>query len=342
MTLEASSGSHNRAAAAHGRLPGADIPQETDGRTEMAVPRQTVHVDSPTERRNPRTTDIDELTTLEILRSINAEDRLVPDAVAAALPSVSVAVDLAVEALHGGHRVHYVGAGTSGRLATLDAAELPPTYNIPSDWFLVHHAGGVTALRSAVENAEDDDQAGAAELTRTAERGDFVLGLTASGRTPFVLGALRGAHRLGAKTALLSNNPLSTRSIDVDVMITVDTGAEAIAGSTRMKAGTAQKQVLTAFSTAVMIKLGRTYSNLMVSMRANNAKLRGRTVRILREATGLGHQECFEALTTAGGDLKVALVHLLSGVDIRRASAVLDDNDGHVRLALATLSAKAV
>jgi N-acetylmuramic acid 6-phosphate etherase len=308
----------------------------------MTVPRQAVHVDSPTERRNPRTVDIDQLSTLEILRAINAEDRLVPDAVAATLPSLSTAVDIAVETLREGHRVHYVGAGTSGRLATLDAAELPPTYNIPNDWFLMHHAGGSTALRSAVENAEDDDAAGAAELARDAAPGDFVLGLTASGRTPYVLGALRAAHRLGASTALISNNPLATRSIDVDVMITVDTGPEAIAGSTRMKAGTAQKQMLTAFSTAVMVKLGRTYSNLMVSMRANNAKLRGRTVRILREATGLGQQECSDALTQSAGDLKVALVHLLSGVDTRRAAAALTDHDGHVRHALATLSAKAV
>jgi N-acetylmuramic acid 6-phosphate etherase len=308
----------------------------------MTVPRQAVHVDSPTERRNPRTLDIDQLSTLEILQSINAEDRLVPDAVSAALPPLSTAVDLAVEALRAGRRVHYVGAGTSGRLATLDAAELEPTYNIPPDWFMVHHAGGTTALRSAVENAEDDDAAGAAELARDAERGDFVLGLSASGRTPYVLGALRAAHRLGARTALVSNNPLSTRSIDVDVMITVDTGPEAIAGSTRMKAGTAQKQVLTAFSTAVLIKMGRTYSNLMVSVRASNAKLRGRTVRILREATGLDAQECSEALSQSGEDLKVALVHLLSGVDTRRAAAALVDTGGHVRLALETLSAKAV
>lgn len=308
----------------------------------MTVPRQVVHVDSPTERRNPRTTDIDQLPTLEILRAINAEDRLVPDAVAAALPAIGTAVDVAVEALRGGHRVHYVGAGTSGRLATLDAAELPPTYNVPADWFMVHHAGGSTALRSAVENAEDDDAAGAAELARDAERGDFVLGLTASGRTPYVLGSLRAAHRLGARTALVTNNPLSTRSIDVDVMITVDTGPEAIAGSTRMKAGTAQKQVLTAFSSAVMIRLGRTYSNLMVSMRANNAKLRGRSVRILHEATGLDLQECSDALTQSSGDLKVALVHLLSGVDTRRAAAALSDTGGQVRRALASLSAKAV
>jgi N-acetylmuramic acid 6-phosphate etherase len=300
----------------------------------MTVPRQAVHVDSPTERRNPRTTDLDLLSTLDLLRSINAEDRLVPDAVAAALPALATAVDWAAEALGAGHRVHYVGAGTSGRMATLDAAELAPTYNAPPDWFVVHHAGGESALQSAVEGAEDDDAAGAAELTRSAKEGDFVLGLTASGRTPYVLGALRAASALGARTGLVFSNPHATGLSDIDVLIEVDTGPEAIAGSTRMKAGTAQKLVLTAFSTAVMVKLGRTYSNLMVSMRATNAKLRGRTLRILREATGLDMAECAEALDEARGELKVALVHLLSGVPTEEAAEALAEADGHVRAAL--------
>jgi N-acetylmuramic acid 6-phosphate etherase len=308
----------------------------------MTVPRQAVHVDSPTERRNPRTTDLDQLSTLDLLRSINAEDRLVPDAVAAALPALASAVDLAVKALRGGGRVHYVGAGTSGRLATVDAAELPPTYNAPPEWFVVHHAGGAGALHNAVEDAEDDDEAGAAALAKSASSGDFVLGLTASGRTPYVLGALRAARERGASTALVFSNPHATGLLDIDVLIEVDTGPEVVAGSTRMKAGTAQKLVLTAFSTAVMVKLGRTYSNLMVSMRATNAKLRGRTLRILREATGLDQQECAVALDKAHGDLKVALVHLLSGVDAARAATALAATDGHVRQALNTLGAAAV
>jgi N-acetylmuramic acid 6-phosphate etherase len=308
----------------------------------MTVPRQAVHVDSPTERRNPRTTDLDQLSTLDLLRSINAEDRLVPDAVAAALPALATAVDFAVDALRGGGRVHYVGAGTSGRLATVDAAELAPTYNAPAEWFVVHHAGGSLALQSAVEDAEDKDEAGAAELAASASPGDFVLGLTASGRTPYVLGALRAARERGARTGLAFSNPHATGLLDIDVLIEIDTGPEVVAGSTRMKAGTAQKLVLTAFSTAVMVKLGRTYSNLMVSMRATNAKLRGRTLRILREATGLSQQECARALDDAHGDLKVALVHLLSGVDASRAAAVLAANDGHVRQALSTLGAAAM
>jgi N-acetylmuramic acid 6-phosphate etherase len=308
----------------------------------MTVPRQAVHVESPTERRNPRTTDLDQLSTLDLLRSINAEDRLVPDAVAAALPALATAVDLAVEALRGGHRVHYVGAGTSGRLATVDAAELAPTFNAPPEWFVVHHAGGDRALLTAVEDAEDKAEAGAAELAASTSPGDFVLGLAASGRTPYVLGALRAARERGARTGFVFSNPHATGLLDIDVLIEVDTGPEVVAGSTRMKAGTAQKLVLTAFSTAVMVKLGRTYSNLMVSMRATNAKLRGRTLRILREATGLSQQECADALDGAQGDLKVALVHLLSGVDPSQAATVLRATDGHVRKALSKLGAVAM
>lgn len=308
----------------------------------MTVPRQAVHVESPTERRNPRTMDLDQLPTLDLLRSINAEDRLVPDAVAAALPALATAVDFATEALRTGHRVHYVGAGTSGRLATVDAAELVPTFNAPAEWFVVHHAGGRHALQNAVEDAEDDDEAGASALASSASAGDFVLGLTASGRTPYVLGALRASRELGAHTGLVFSNPHATGLLDIDVLIEVDTGPEVVAGSTRMKAGTAQKLVLTAFSTAVMVKLGRTYSNLMVGMRATNAKLRGRTLRILQEATGVSRQECAVALDEADGDLKVALVHLLSGVDPQRAAAVLAATDGHVRQALTRLDAPAI
>jgi len=307
----------------------------------MTVPVQAVHVDSPTETRNPRTKDIDLMSTAGILGAINAEDRTVPGAVAAVLPQVAHAVDYAVDALRAGGRVHYVGAGTSGRLATLDAAELVPTFNVPGDWFIAHHAGGERALRHAVENAEDDSAAGAAEMAAMVQPGDFVLGLTASGRTPYVLGALAAALRQGARTGLVSGNAKAAKPTGVDVLIAVDTGPEAIAGSTRMKAGTAQKMILTSFSTATMIKLGRTYSNLMVSMRATNAKLRGRTLRILREATGLDEPECVAALLDADGDLKVALVRLLAGIDSVQAAEALTATGGHVRNALVALGAVA-
>ena len=303
----------------------------------MTIPRQSVRVDAPTEQRNPRTGDIDQLPAVDVLRKINAEDLVVPYAVAAVLPDLAKVVDLATQALHNGKRVHYFGAGTSGRLAVLDAAELKPTFNLPPETFVAHHAGGTRALYEAVEDAEDNADAGAAEARRDVTVGDMVIGIAASGRTPYVLGALRAAHQIGAHTALISANPGVSVNDDVDVLITVDTGPEVIAGSTRMKAGTAQKMVLTAFSTAVMIQLGYTYSNWMVSMRATNAKLRGRTLRILQEATGAAEEDCAEALTAADGDLKTALVHLLSGVRSDRAAEALERHHGHVGHALAAL-----
>jgi N-acetylmuramic acid 6-phosphate etherase len=302
----------------------------------MISPRNgvVVHVESPTEQRNPRTTDIDRVSTIDVLRMINEEDRTVPAAVAQALPELAVAVDLGVAAIMSGGRVHYVGAGTSGRLATLDAAELVPTFNAPADWFIAHHAGGSEALVRAVEEVED--HSGAAQIRRHATAKDLVVGVTASGRTPFVIGALQEAQALGAHTVLVSNN--ASVPFTPDVLVALNTGPEAIAGSTRMKAGSAQKLVLTSFSTAVMIKLGRTYSNLMISMRATNAKLRGRTIRILHEATGQPENACERALADADGDLKVALVHLLSGAPTDRVAAALEDTKGHVRNALDRLA----
>lgn len=302
----------------------------------MIGPRNgvVVHVESPTEQRNPRTTDIDRVSTIDVLRMINEEDRTVPAAVAQALPELASAVDLGVAAIMSGGRVHYVGAGTSGRLATLDAAELVPTFNAPADWFVAHHAGGSEALVRAVEEVED--HSGAAQIRRHATAKDLVVGVTASGRTPFVIGALQEAQALGAHTVLVSNN--ASVPFTPDVLVALNTGPEAIAGSTRMKAGSAQKLVLTSFSTAVMIKLGRTYSNLMISMRATNAKLRGRTIRILHEATGQPENACEQALLEADGDLKVALVHLLSGAPTERAAAALEATLGHVRNALDRLA----
>jgi N-acetylmuramic acid 6-phosphate etherase len=296
-----------------------------------------VRVDAPTERNNPRTRDIDLLPTLDILHVLNGEDRTVPVAVGRVLPDLARAVDTAVASLRAGGRVHYVGAGTSGRLAMLDAAELIPTFNVPPTWIVAHQAGGTEAFRHAVENAEDDAESGAAVIRRDATGRDFVVGLAASGRTPYVLAALAAARELGARTALVTSNP-DAGEVPADVLIAVDTGPEPITGSTRMKAGTAQKLVLTSFSTAVMIRMGRTYSNLMVSMLATNAKLRGRTISILQEATSAPEEVCAAALTAADGDLKTALVHLLTGADIKRAAAALAVSDGHVRDALHTLA----
>lgn len=297
----------------------------------------TVRVSSPTEWRNPRTLDVDQLSTIQLLRMINAEDATVAAAVAAVLPQLAVVVDRAVRALRVGGRVHYFGAGTSGRLAQLDAAELGPTYSLPDGMFVAHHAGGASALTQAAEGVEDDRDAGEREADGSVNRVDVVIGLSASGRTPYALGALSSAHRIGAITVLLTANPTAAaadRPSGIDLVIPVDTGPEVVAGSTRMKAGSAQKQLLTAFSTAVMVRSGRTYSNLMVELVATNAKLRGRTITVLAEATGLSDEECAAALADAGGELKTALVAVLAGVRAGQARRALARAGGHVRTAL--------
>lgn len=293
---------------------------------------------APTERRNPRSTRIDELDALGILRIINAEDATIATQVGRALEPLAQAVDLAVERIRRGGRVHYFGAGTSGRLALLDAAELVPTFSVPADLFVAHQAGGVEALLRSVEAVEDDEEAGA-RVARELATDDLVVGITASGRTPYVGGALRGARRRGAATVLISSNPDAALAELADVHVAVATGPEVLAGSTRMKAGTAQKLVLNAFSTATMIRLGRTWSNLMVSVMATNSKLRRRSVRILEEATGAPQEACEAALRDARGDLKVALVSALAGATPSAAGEALEAAGGSVRGAVAQLHA---
>jgi N-acetylmuramic acid 6-phosphate etherase len=294
---------------------------------------------APTEERNPATIDIDLCSTVEMLTLINDEDGKVPGAVRDVLPQLATAVDLATTALRGGHRVHYFGAGTSGRLGVLDAVELIPTFAVDPSWVVAHQAGGVSALDRPVENVEDDEAAGAADAT-VLDAGDVAIGLSASGRTPYVAGALRHARSLGAATVLISANPGAALAGEVDVHIGVATGPEAIAGSTRMKAGTAQKLVLNAFSTVLMARMERTYSNLMVAVTGSNAKLRGRIVRILVEATGLSPEICADAAERAGGDCQVALVSLLAGVPVAAARDALAAAGG-VRRALAVARATA-
>lgn len=297
-----------------------------------------IRVAAPTERRNPHSVDLDLMSTRDVLRVINGADQQVPGAVAAVLDEVAATVDLAVTALRAGRRVHYFGAGTSGRLGVLDAAELPPTYNAPAAWFCAHLAGGPEAMARAVENAEDDDDAGAAEAETCVVAGDLVVGLAASGRTPYVLGALRAAAALGAGTVLICADPEAAAAAEVAVFIGLDTGPEVVTGSTRMKAATAQKLVLNAFSTTVMVRLGRVYSNLMIDLVATNAKLRGRMISILMEATGCAEELCRRALDEAEGDLKTALVSLLSGAPVADSRAALARSAGQVRAALGLLA----
>ncbi|MBW8730397.1 MAG: N-acetylmuramic acid 6-phosphate etherase, partial [Terrabacter sp.] len=295
-----------------------------------------VTVDAPTEERHPGTTSIDTHTSLDILRALNAEDATVAGAVSEVLPDLALLVDRAVESLRAGGAVHYFGAGTSGRLAVLDAAELRPTFNAPAGLVVAHHAGGPGALLEAVENVEDDVDLGREEA-EALRPGDIAIGLTASGRTPFVAGALARARELGAVTALVTANPDAEVAVHADLLLAVRTGPEALTGSTRLKAGTAQKLVLNSFSTAVMIRLGRTWSNLMVDVVATNAKLRGRVVRILQDATGADAEQARRALDDADGELKPALLSMLAGVDAATARDAIAAHDGSVAHALASL-----
>mgnify|MGYP001946149607 CR=1 FL=1 len=315
---------------------GGGAPRGTDATASGGRGGEAVIVRAPTEERNTGTYDIDLLPALDVLRQINAEDVTVPAAVGAVLPELARAVELGVAALEGGASIHYFGAGTSGRIAAQDAAELPPTYGVPPHWVVSHHAGGGEALTRAVEGIEDDwgsGRADAAEITP----GSLVVGLAASGRTPYVGGALEVARERSASTVLISANPQAPLAEDVDVHVGMSTGAEVIAGSTRMKAGTAQKLALNAFSTAVMVRMGRTYSNLMVGVDATNSKLRGRVVTILMQATGLDEEACARALNAAEGDTRVALVSLLADVDAASAARALGTARGRVRAALGAL-----
>jgi N-acetylmuramic acid 6-phosphate etherase len=300
--------------------------------TEMVA-----RVSVPTEARNPRTLAIDIGTTLSMLELLNGEDARVAGEVERVLPALAEAVDLAAERIRSGGRVHYFGAGTSGRLAVLDAVELLPTFNADPDLVVAHHAGGEEALISASEDAEDSEELGAADAAGLSSQ-DLVVGIAASGRTPYVAGALRGARERGAATVLVSCNPAAPLAELADIHIAPETGPEAIAGSTRLKAGTATKLVLNAFSTALMVRLGRTYSNLMVSVVATNSKLRGRLITILCEATAEPEERARAALQASDGDLKTALVSLLGDCSPERARAALNAAGGVVRVALDELA----
>ncbi|WP_159622199.1 N-acetylmuramic acid 6-phosphate etherase [Ruania rhizosphaerae] len=280
-----------------------------------------LRVQSATEDRNPRTTEIDTLTSGDLVRLITAEDAAVVPAVAAVGTQIATLVDLAVDALGSGGRIVYVGAGTSGRLGVLDAVELLPTYRVGSDQVEAFLAGGSEAMTAPVEGAEDDPAAGAAAVAEVGP-GDLVVGLAASGRTPYVGGALEQARSRGAATGLIACNPRATLASSADVAVLVDTGPEVVTGSTRMKAGTAQKLVLNTFSTATMVRLGKTYSNLMIDVLPTNEKLHARIVRMLAQATGRPADQCRMALTEAG-DVRTALVCLLASVDALAARAAL-------------------
>ncbi len=260
-----------------------------------------------TEQPNPASEELDRLPTLEILRLIHEEDRGVPETVGRALEAVAEVVEAAAGAISGGGRLVYVGAGTSGRLGVLDAAECPPTYGVPADWVVGIIAGGDTALRTALEGAEDDVEQAVRDAVawRIASR-DAVLGITARGGTPYVRAFLREAHRRGAWTGLLACNPVEPAP-ELRARVILDVGAEVVTGSTRMKAGAATKLALTMISTAVMVRLGRVRGNRMVDLMPNSVKLRARQVRMVMQARGVGFEEAVRRLDEAGGDLRRAL-----------------------------------
>lgn len=276
---------------------------------------------APTEERNPRTTELDTLDSVGIVAAVLAEDATVAAAVAAAAEPLARLVDAGVAALAAGGRVHYVGAGTSGRLGALDAAELLPTYGVGEEGFAAHLAGGPGAMLRAVEGAEDDDEAGAAAVAGVGEH-DLVIGVAASGRTPYVGGALAAARAAGAATGLISTNPHAALAAVVDVPVLIDSGPEVVTGSTRMKAGTATKMAINAFSTGVMVRLGKTYGNLMIDVAPTNDKLRARCVRMLMQGTGANAEDAAAALAEAG-DIRTALVMLAAGADVEQARAAL-------------------
>jgi N-acetylmuramic acid 6-phosphate etherase len=288
-----------------------------------------------TEQRNPASAQIDALPTLEMLRVINEEDRKVAEAVGAALPAIAIAVDAIVERLRAGGRLFYTGAGTSGRLGVLDASECPPTYNVSPELVQGFIAGGDVALRTAVEGAEDSPERGAAELMGMGFGGQDVLcGIAASGRTPYVLGAVERAKQLGALTVGVSCSPDSALSRAVHVAIEVLPGPEVITGSTRMKAGTATKLVLNMLSTGAMVRLGYVYGNLMVNVRPTNAKLVDRAARIIAGAAGVSEAEGLRLLKESGEVVRTAIVMGKLGVGREEAERRLAEQGGRLSLVL--------
>lgn len=285
-----------------------------------------------TEQRNPYSTDIDTLSTPEMLAVINREDAKVAAAVAENLPQIAQAVDGIVDRIQNGGRLIYIGAGTSGRLGVLDASECPPTFNTDPGLVVGLIAGGDHALRHPVEHVEDSRDAGAEALKSIDLRQhDAVVGIAASGRTPFVLGAIEYANELGALTIGICNSADAALSDEVQIPIAVISGPEVVTGSTRMKSGTAQKMVLNMLSTGAMIRLGKTYGNLMVDVQPTNEKLQVRAIRIVAEATGLEVESARAALNAARGDVKAAIVSVLTGLDTEAANGKLSQANGRVR-----------
>jgi len=288
-----------------------------------------------TEERNPDTLDIDVLETEGMMKKINNEDKKIPPAVEKEIPNIARAVDAIAERLRNGGRLFYIGAGTSGRLGVLDASECPPTYGVDPEMVQGIIAGGDAAIRKPMEGVEDDAGQGRADLeNKNLKEKDVVVGLAASGRTPYVLGAMEYARSIGVLTVGICCTPENLMKKYADIMIIPVVGPEVITGSTRMKAGTAQKLVLNMISTGVMIKLGKVYSNLMVDLRATNEKLVQRARRIVKQATGAGEDIIDKVLEETEFNVKLAIVMILTGLRKDEAEKLLEKNQGHIRKAM--------
>lgn len=292
-----------------------------------------------TEKRNNKSENIDELSTEEILNLINEEDTKVPIVIKNIIPKISPVVDRIVEIFKAGGRLIYLGAGTSGRLGVLDASECPPTYGTNPNMVIGLIAGGDYALRNAVEDAEDNENFAIDDLKNiNFSKKDILVGIAASGNTPYVIGGLKYAKTLGAQCVSISCNEKSLMKEISDYDISMVVGPEVVTGSTRMKSGTAQKLVLNMLTTTSMIKFGKVYGNLMVDVQATNEKLRKRQVRIVCEATGISDLEAKEALIKSDNNCKLAIFYSLSGLEITKAKEILDKNNGFIRNALKELS----
>ncbi len=298
---------------------------------EQATPLEEL----TTEGRNPASESIDSLSAVEIVRLMNSEDRRVADAVATQSDSIARAVDVIADRLRRGGRLIYLGAGTSGRLGVLDASECPPTFNTPPEMVVGLIAGGNNALTRSIEGAEDHPDSGGSALRAVQlSEADVVVGIATSGRTPYVVGGLRLAGAVGAFTIGLSCNTDSELEAVSELMIVPVVGPEVISGSTRLKAGTATKMVLNMLTTAAMVRMGKTYGNLMVDLRATNQKLTLRSRRIVSQLTGLGDRAAQELLDQCDGEVKVAIVAHCRGVSADEARRRIADADGHLRRAL--------
>lgn len=287
-----------------------------------------------TEKVSPKTKNLDKQPVGKIIEIMNNEDKTVAESVQDALPKIEAAIEKIVEVMKVGGKLYYIGAGTSGRLGILDASECPPTFGVDSDLVTGIIAGGESAIRSSIENAEDDEEAGRQDIAKSVTSQDAVVGIAASGATPYVLGAVAAANDMGVVTVGISCNDHTPLSQAVQYAIELLVGPEILTGSTRLKAGTAQKMVLNMISTTAMIKLGKVYGNLMVNMKATNQKLRNRAIEIVRNASDVSYETARGMTDQANGDARAAILMIKYQISLKEAVSALNHSNCHFREAM--------